>query len=392
MKVSILIPTYNDVDTIEETLNSVVMQTYKNWELLIMNDGSSDNTEEFIQSYINKNNMNGKIKYYKQDNADQLNAILNLVGNITGDYVHILHSDDLLYDKESLSNCVNYMANNPNIDAIYASLYKINESGKNIGILKAPKYKGMHKSKALSLLWQGSNMYVDVFFAKRDIFTNNIRETYLTWNMPFWSCIGEGIKKEMNIRKVDFYFTKYRIHQSNYINNKIGKLNVLNGELRMLINILKEYRIPFYNTQFFIARFFRKFKIGIYTPVFFIKGQKSKVEIIEQAMLKRIGKEYIKNDFLKAVYGFYKNEYSERIIEIEENILEEDIFKGKDMRKFNNLLLEGRLPNLYKKLFIEMENGFSIIKVKEEDKEKIKDICKFLCIYPYIKIISKNTI
>ena len=52
MKFTIIMPTYNDADSIIETLDSVLKQTYQNWELLISDDGSTDNTKELIKNYI----------------------------------------------------------------------------------------------------------------------------------------------------------------------------------------------------------------------------------------------------------------------------------------------------------------------------------------------------
>ena len=52
--VSIIIPTYNRAHLIKETLDSVLTQTYTNWECIIVDDGNSDNTEEVINSYIAK--------------------------------------------------------------------------------------------------------------------------------------------------------------------------------------------------------------------------------------------------------------------------------------------------------------------------------------------------
>ena len=50
-KVSIIMPTYNDGISIKETLDSVMCQTYENWELVIVNDGSTDETETVIKEY-----------------------------------------------------------------------------------------------------------------------------------------------------------------------------------------------------------------------------------------------------------------------------------------------------------------------------------------------------
>lgn len=59
--VSIIIPTYNRAHLIGETLDSVLAQTYTNWECIIVDDGSSDNTDEVVGAYVKKDN---RFKYY----------------------------------------------------------------------------------------------------------------------------------------------------------------------------------------------------------------------------------------------------------------------------------------------------------------------------------------
>jgi len=76
-KVSILIPTYNDSKLITRTLDSVIESNYDNIEVLICDDGSTDDTKEVIDKYIKEKDKKNIIKYFYQDNADQLNALIN---------------------------------------------------------------------------------------------------------------------------------------------------------------------------------------------------------------------------------------------------------------------------------------------------------------------------
>ncbi len=62
--ISIIIPTYNRADLIERAITSVVSQTYTNWELLIIDDGSTDNTKSIIEKYLSDK----RIKYIYQEN------------------------------------------------------------------------------------------------------------------------------------------------------------------------------------------------------------------------------------------------------------------------------------------------------------------------------------
>ena len=64
IKFSVVIPVYNGEKFINRSVNSIISQTYENWELIIVNDGSVDNTSEIVESVI-KNNQQRDIKYIK---------------------------------------------------------------------------------------------------------------------------------------------------------------------------------------------------------------------------------------------------------------------------------------------------------------------------------------
>lgn len=97
IKISIIMPTYNDENHIASSIQSVINQTYSNWELLIMDDGSKDNTEQVVIAL-----NDSRIHYFRQENKGQLVALNNLCPHITGDLVLMLHSDDCLYCNDTL--------------------------------------------------------------------------------------------------------------------------------------------------------------------------------------------------------------------------------------------------------------------------------------------------
>lgn len=74
MKISIIMPTYQDAESIGQSIESVMSQTYDDWEMIIVNDGSTDETAEVVAAYLGRPGGE-KIHYYEQENADQLNAI-----------------------------------------------------------------------------------------------------------------------------------------------------------------------------------------------------------------------------------------------------------------------------------------------------------------------------
>lgn len=91
-KISIITPTYNRAWCIERAIQSVLNQTYKNWELIIIDDGSTDNTKEIIKPYL----KDKRIKYFYQKNKGVNIARREGIKKATGKYVTFLDSDDEL--------------------------------------------------------------------------------------------------------------------------------------------------------------------------------------------------------------------------------------------------------------------------------------------------------
>ena len=89
---SIIIPTYNRADFISKTIRSVLSQSYQNFELIIVDDGSTDNTEEVVRGIVDK-----RIKYYKKLNEERAIARNFGIERAAGKYITLLDSDDILY-------------------------------------------------------------------------------------------------------------------------------------------------------------------------------------------------------------------------------------------------------------------------------------------------------
>ena len=177
MKISIMMPTYNDKDSIIETFNSVISQTYQNWELIVVDDGSTDETESVVKNYIEKNNLEGKIKYIFQENQDQLNAIINGTNYISGDYVYLLHSDDLMPSQDFLEKLNIVVSENKDVDAFIGDLIVIDGESKETGIQKVDYYSKKESVLPTLMLWLGRNLYADFMLAKKEIFISKINDS-----------------------------------------------------------------------------------------------------------------------------------------------------------------------------------------------------------------------
>lgn len=91
MKFSIIIPTYNRAAFLPKAIESVLNQTYTDWELIIVDDGSTDNTREVVSQY-----NDGRITYIYQQNSERSAARNNGIAHAKGDYVCFLDSDNVM--------------------------------------------------------------------------------------------------------------------------------------------------------------------------------------------------------------------------------------------------------------------------------------------------------
>ncbi|MDA3890628.1 MAG: glycosyltransferase [Salinivirgaceae bacterium] len=107
---SIVIPTYNRANFIGKTILSVLNQTYTNFELLVIDDGSTDNTQEFVNSINDK-----RLQYYKKENAERGAARNFGINKSVGDYITFLDSDDQFYVTHLEEAFIFINDNNPNI-------------------------------------------------------------------------------------------------------------------------------------------------------------------------------------------------------------------------------------------------------------------------------------
>lgn len=390
MKIYILMPTYNDSSTIVYSLDSILSQSYKNYEIIIVDDGSTDDTKKVINNYKKKYDKDNKIKYIYQENKDQLNALKTACNYIKEEnsLVYILHSDDLLDNPDVFKKAINYMKNN-NYDAIISNVDTIDGNGNLSGKIKINKYINKKYIMPLQLLWLGRNLYIDSGFFRANIFLNQVYNNYLTWNGPFWLDLDS--KSILNVKNVDFNFFKYRVFEENYINNDLGKLCVINGEIRVVTRLLNYYYIPFYKAQFYMYRLFNKIKINkLFKPLYFNKEAKNKKEVIKFFLRKRFTDIEITNNlYLNAIDNFYSKNTSRTIV-IDEIPDDLPIYLGSDLRTFNKKIIENKLEKFYVNFLNEMQIGFDKIIINEKYKEKITNIVKFLSIYGSVEIVFKK--
>lgn len=124
-KISIIIPSYNRAEYVSATLDSILAQTYKDFEIVFIDDGSTDDTEKILQKYVSKDY---RVKYFKQLNSERAIARTYGMGLAMGDYICLVDSDDIWYPNK-LEVQLKVMEADPKIILSYASVNRIDMQG-----------------------------------------------------------------------------------------------------------------------------------------------------------------------------------------------------------------------------------------------------------------------
>ena len=101
--ISVLIPAYNHEKYIRGTIESVLGQTYRDLEVVVINDGSTDGTDSAIREY-----KDSRVVYISRENRGAHNTINQAIALAQGEYVSILNSDDV-YEADRLEKCLAYL-------------------------------------------------------------------------------------------------------------------------------------------------------------------------------------------------------------------------------------------------------------------------------------------
>lgn len=124
--VSVVIPVYNGENVVDHCIKSVLSQTYKNIEVICVNDGSKDNSLSALKKLKAEDN---RIKIIDQANCGAFRARRNGILNALGDYILFLDVDDVLPNRKSVDILVNYIKNDPTVDLIQFSNKEVYKFG-----------------------------------------------------------------------------------------------------------------------------------------------------------------------------------------------------------------------------------------------------------------------
>lgn len=161
MYFSIIIPTYNRADLITQSIQSLLNQTFKDFEVIIADDGSNDNTEEIVAS-INS----GKISYYKNENRGVAHARNLGILRAQGNYIGFLDSDDF-YESNHLQNAFDFIHEKGKPEVVHLNF--------NWGDRKKSNFKKNRLPESLpDDIFEGCSLHVNCLFIRNDIAQLNL--------------------------------------------------------------------------------------------------------------------------------------------------------------------------------------------------------------------------
>lgn len=180
-RVSVIVPVYNSAQYIEKCLDSLVNQTIENeLEIIIVNDGSTDNSEEVINNYIKKQKNKNIIKYYSKENEGIAKTRNFGIEKATSEYIMFVDSDDYVDDTliEKLKLYID-----KHVDLIKFKLRRIDESEKVVENVTGPTFEIVTGAEAFNRMFS-EDVLIDsvcVYLIKKELFTKydlTFKQTY----------------------------------------------------------------------------------------------------------------------------------------------------------------------------------------------------------------------
>lgn len=155
-RVTVVIPTYNYGRFLGRTLESVLAQTYEDWECFVVDDGSTDNTREIAEAYASKDQ---RIKYIYQENQRAGAARNAALRASSGEYLQFLDGDDLI-QAQKFEKQVAFLDQHPEVDIVYGAVRAFNDDEATTGLTNdfgeesrwMPQINGSGKAAVIELV------------------------------------------------------------------------------------------------------------------------------------------------------------------------------------------------------------------------------------------------
>jgi glycosyltransferase involved in cell wall biosynthesis len=230
-KVTILVPTYNRAEFLPKALESIPTQTYTDFEVIILDDASTDNTKEIIEPFLKDTRLRIITHLHNLGIAKNRNHGISIAKGV---YIAMLDSDDVWFDNDKLQAQVAHLELNTDCAVVGTWMVQIDEQGNSIKkITYAETDAGIRKS----ILYRNHIAQSSVLFRKSvALNVGGYDETLVTMeDHDLWLKMAVRHK----LATLPIYALGYRVHQGNI--TKLHKLRVALEEITVIWRHRREY-------------------------------------------------------------------------------------------------------------------------------------------------------
>ena len=251
VKVSIILPTYNGAKNIEKAIRSVIDQSFKDWELLIIDDGSTDNIKTVLIPFIKEES---RILYIKNESNLGIQKSLNLgLSFAKGEYIARIDDDDEWIDKDKLKKQVEFLDLNPDYVLVGTGTIAVVETGEKVCEYRLPeKDENIRKE----ILFKNCFIHSSVMFRKEivlDVGGYDENESFKhIEDYHLWLLLGQkGKMANLPDLMVNFMIGNHGISS----NNKLDQLKKDIRLIRLYKSLYPNYWIALFSRKIFVLLF-----------------------------------------------------------------------------------------------------------------------------------------
>lgn len=265
-KVYIFLASYNRAKLILETLNSIVNQTYKNWECIIVDDNSKDNTKQVVKKlFVDKDS---RFKFYTKDNnkysqglGGSRNMSLDLAEEFNAEYIHFFDDDDLMHPRK-LEMQMNLLTSNPDLSFVTCEYEHFEPEKLNFEELRSSKLPLLTKNLIEDFVMKNKNkIYLNscgpIWDASvwKDVRFNEslkIAEEYEVYSRLF---IKLDYIKYNAVQNILFYYRKHELSntKNRYLDWEI-KESLYNADLNIFEALVSEGKMSKHLLKYYIKK------------------------------------------------------------------------------------------------------------------------------------------
>lgn len=240
-QVSIIVPCYNQAQYLDEALQSVLEQTYTNWECIIINDGSPDDTEEVAKRWIEKDS---RFKYVYQENGGLSSARNAGIRIAQGQYILPLDADDKIAPNY-ISLAVQSFQEDVSLKVVYCKAEKF---GVEAGLWQLPPF-------SIYDLCRFNMIFCSAIFKRKDWELVGGYDVTMIYGLEDWEFWIAVLKNGGNVKCLDLIGFYYRIRE----NSMTRRINL--EHRRFLENYVVKKHIDFFSLNYDDLNEFRKINI-----------------------------------------------------------------------------------------------------------------------------------